>query len=144
MVLDQLMQGNPVPEITVVPPGPLIRRYSTGCLAITHPNLQQAVREIDTRFNEALTMEEIASAAGVSRRQLYTLFQREMRGSPHHYILDVRLEYAKKQIGERVLPLHQIARSCGFNTARTLNRVFQQRFGMSPSKWAKIGQGRPV
>jgi len=144
MVLDQLMQGNPVPEITVVPPGPLIRRYSTGCLAITHPNLQQAVREIDTRFNEALTMEEIASAAGVSRRQLYTLFQREMRGSPHHYILDVRLEYAKKQIGERVLPLHQIARSYGFNTARTLNRVFQQRFGMSPSKWAKIGQGRPV
>lgn len=136
-VLDQLMQGKTVPDVTVVAPGPLIRRFSTGCLALTDPRLKQAVNMIDARFAEALTMEEIATAAGISRRQLYLLFQQEMRGPPHRYILDVRLEQAKKRISEKVLTLSEIAQLCGFNTPRTLNRVFQQRFGMAPSKWAK-------
>ncbi len=136
-VLDRLMRGETPPAVTVVPPGPLIRRLSTGCLAITHPRLKQAVSVIDARFNEALTMEEIAAAAGISRRQLYLLFQQEMRGPPHRYILDVRLENAKKRIAERTLTLHEIAQACGFNTSRTLNRVFQHRYGVAPSKWAK-------
>lgn len=136
-VLDRLMRGETVPAVTVVPPGPLIRRQSTGYLAITHPRLKQAVSVIDARFSEALTMEEIAASAGISRRQLYLLFQQEMRGPPHRYILDVRLENAKKRIAERTLTLHEIAQACGFNTSRTLNRVFQQRFGVAPSKWAK-------
>ena len=136
-VLDQLMQGHTVPDVTVVPPGTLIRRFSTGCLALTDPRLKQAVRMIDARFDEALTMEEVAAAAGISRRQLYLLFRQEMRGPPHRYILDVRLEQAKKRISENVMPLHEVAQLCGFNTYRTLNRVFQQRFGMAPSKWAK-------
>ncbi len=139
-ILDQLMQGDSVPQVTVVPPGPLIRRYSTGCLAITQPQLKTAVHLIDSRFHEALTMEEIASSSGVSRRQLYLLFNQEMRGPPHRYILDVRLEHAKKRIVEDALSLREIAQSCGFNTSRTLNRVFQQRFGMAPSKWAKAAR----
>lgn len=136
-VLDRLMRVETPPAVTVVPPGPLIRRLSTGCLAITHPRLKQAVSVIDARFSEALTMEEIAAAAGISRRQLYLLFQQDMRGPPHRYILDVRLENAKKRIAERTLTLHEIALACGFNTSRTLNRVFQQRYGVAPSKWAK-------
>ena len=130
--------------MTVVPPGPLIRRLSTGCLAITHPRLKQAVSVIDSRFSEALTMEGIAAAAGISRRQLYILFQQEMRGPPHRYILDVRLENAQKRIIEKVMPLHEVARVCGFNTSRTLNRVFQQRYGVAPSKWGKpVSPKRP-
>lgn len=141
-VLDHLMRGEPVPELTVVPPGPLIRRLSTGCLAITHPRLKQAVSVIDSRFSEDLTMEGIAAAAGISRRQLYLLFQQEMRGPPHRYILDVRLENAQKKIVEKVMPLHEVARACGFNTSRTLNRVFQQRYGVAPSKWGKPAPSR--
>jgi LacI family transcriptional regulator len=141
-VLDRRMRGGRVPPVTVVPPRPLVRRASTGCLAITHPHLKQAVHVIDTRFHEALTMEAIAQAAGVSRRQLYLLFHQEMRGPPHRYILDVRLENAQRRIVENDLTLQQIARACGFNTARTLNRVFHQRFGLAPTKWGKRARER--
>ncbi len=60
-----------------------------------------------------------------------------MRCSPHDYIMSVRLHHAQKLIINNELNLTQIAQDSGFNTRRTLNRVFIQKFGMPPSKWRK-------
>jgi len=136
-VLDQLMRGRRVPPKTVIPPGPLVHRLSTGCLAITQPHLKKAVGFIDREFRSLLTMDGLAAAAGVSRRQLYVLFRSEMRCSPCDYLLNVRLDHARKLIAENELQLNQIARSSGFNTSRTLHRAFHNRFGVSPSQWTK-------
>ena len=136
-VLDELMQDRPVPNKTVIPPGPLTRRLSTGCLAITQPHLRQVVNRIDRDFKTLMTMDDLAATAGISRRQLYLLFESEMRCSPCDYLLNVRLEHAQKLIVDNKLHLNEIAQVCGFNTPRTLHRIFLQRFGLSPSKWSK-------
>jgi AraC-like DNA-binding protein len=47
------------------------------------------------------------------------------------------MNHALKLIKEDELNLKEIAKACGFNTHRTLIRVFHQRFGLPPSKWAK-------
>jgi len=138
-VLDQLMRGKSVPDRTVIPPGPLTQRLSTGCLAIIHPHLRAAVNKIDQAFKTLLTMDDLAAEAGISRRQLYLLFENEMRCSPCDYLLNVRLEHAQKLIADNNLHLNEIAQVCGFNTPRTLHRIFLQRFGLSPSKWSKKG-----
>ncbi len=136
-VLDQLMQGKSVPSRTIIPPGTLTRRLSTRCLAIINPHLKAAVQLIDKEFKSLLTMDSIASAAGVSRRQLYLLFQDEMRCSPHDYLMNVRQDHAQQLRIENELSLHEIAHACGFNTPRTLHQAFIQRFGVASSKWAK-------
>ena len=136
-VLDRRMRGLPVPPVTVVPPGPLIRRASTGCLAITHPALKRAVHLIDTRFHGPLAMEQLAEEAGVSLRQLFLLFRREMRGSPHRYLLETRLEHAQQLVLANELRVTEIAAACGFSTTRTLTRAFHQQVGMAPAKWGK-------
>jgi len=136
-VLNRRMHGLPVPPVTVVPSGPLIRRASTGRLAIMHPALRRAVHMIDTHYSEALTLEQIAAAAGVSLRQLFLLFSREMRGSPHRYLLDVRLEHAQKLVLANDLRMSEIAAACGFGTTRTLARAFHQQVGMAPAKWGE-------
>lgn len=143
-VLDQLMRGKRVPPKTVIPPGPLTQRLSTGCLALAHPHLKEAVRVIDGQYHALLTVDDLAAAAGVSRRQLYLLFQSEMRCSPCDYLLSVRLEHAQKLIAKNALHLNQIAQACGFNTPRSLLRAFHQRFGIAPSKWAKGEHPCPV
>ena len=136
-VINQLMRGKSVPPKTVIPPGPLTQRLSTGCLALTQPHLKEAVRVIDGQYHALLTVDDIAAAAGVSRRQLYLLFQSEMRCSPCDYLLSVRLDHALKLIAKNEFHLNQIAQTCGFNTPRSLLRAFHQRFGVAPSKWAK-------
>jgi transcriptional regulator GlxA family with amidase domain len=112
-----------------------MQRLSTACLAITNPHLKSAVAFIDNQFRDLLTTDEIADAAGVSRRQLYTIFRNEMRCSPTDYLTRVRLKEARNLITENKLNLYEIAEASGFNTARTLNRVFHQQFGIAPSKW---------
>jgi LacI family transcriptional regulator len=139
-VLDQLMQGKNVPPTTVIPAGALTQRLSTHCLAIVNPHLKAAVKMIDSEFQRLLTMDDIAASAGVSRRQLYLLFKDEMRCSPHDYLMNARQDHAQQLLAENELSLQEIAQACGFNTPRTLHRAFIQRFGVSPSKWAKCSE----
>jgi LacI family transcriptional regulator len=141
-VLHRLLKGEGVPDKTVIPAGSLTQRISTGCLALTDPHVLAAVRAIDARYAEPLTMDDLAAAAGVSRRQLYNLFRRELRGSPHEYLLKVRLGQARKRIEAGELRMNEVATACGFNTPRTLNRVFHQRLGVAPSKWAPKRRAR--
>ena len=132
--LDRRMRGEHVPAAAVIPAGRLTPRLSTGCLAITDPHVIAAVRAIDARFAEPLAMDDLAAAAGVSRRQLYIVFKQEMRVSPHDYLIHVRLNAARKLIEAGRLRLNEVATVCGFNTPRTLNRIFHQRIGRAPSK----------
>jgi LacI family transcriptional regulator len=138
-VLHRRMGGERVPEATVIPCGLLTQRLSTGCLAVTNAHVMAAVRAADSCFSTPLTMDDLAAAAGVSRRQLYNLFRSEMRCSPHEYLLQVRLCRARMLVEAGELRLNEIATACGLNTPRTLNRAFHQRFGQAPSKWAKAG-----
>lgn len=136
-VLEKLMNGKKAPLQTVIPAGDVKQRLSTAYLAIINPHLKEAVRFIDSHYQDLLTTDEIADAAGISRRQLYIIFQTEMRCSPTDYLMNVRLRQARNLIKENKLNLYEIAKETGFNTARTLNRTFHQHFGIAPSKWRK-------
>ena len=137
LVLDKLLDGRNVPLNTIIPPDSLQLRLSSAYLAIVNANLKSAVNFIDNEFRTLLTTEDIAAAAGISRRQLYNLFETEMRCSPIDYLLNVRLREARDMIVAGQRNLYEIAEATGFNTARTLNRAFHQRFGAAPSKWHK-------
>ena len=139
-VLDKIMNGKNAPLQTVTPPGDVKQRLSTACLAITNPHLKEAVEFIDTQYCNLLTTDEIAETSGISRRQLYIIFQNEMRCSPTDYLMSVRLRQARNLITENKLNLYEIAEATGFNTARTLNRSFHQHFGIAPSKWRKSNE----
>ncbi len=135
--LDRRMRGEQVPQATVIPAGPLTQRLSTGCLALTEPHVVAAVRMIDAHFARPLTIDALAAAAGVSRRQLYILFRQEMRCTPRDYLLRVRLRQARNLIAEELLTLNEIASRTGFNTSRSLNRAFHQLVGEAPSRLDK-------
>jgi len=139
--LDSLIDNRKVPQQTIIAPAGLKQRLSTATLAITNPYLKEAVTFIDRQYRTLLTTDEIAAAAGISRRQLYNLFEAGMRCSPSAYLLDVRLREAREMVADGSRNLYEIADATGFNTARTLNRAFHQHFGAAPSQWRKAHTG---
>ncbi len=52
-----------------------------------------------------------------------------------NYLIDLRLEMAKKLIKQSNLTFTQISSTCGFQSIRTFNRQFQQKFKTTPSKF---------
>jgi transcriptional regulator GlxA family with amidase domain len=78
---------------------------------------------------------DLASLAGLSPRQLQRRFTHEIGLPPAAYVERVRIEAAQRMLVERDDPVEAVARRCGFGTAETLRRTFHRLVGVSPSHY---------
>jgi LacI family transcriptional regulator len=134
--LDRLMNGRRVTSAPVViPPSGLVARESTAALALTDPVMIAAVHHIRERLAEPFDVAGLAAACGVSSRTLYHLFRSELRCTPADFLKRKQLERARILLESGETRIKELVASCGFGTARTMNRVFKSRMGCSPKEW---------
>lgn len=91
----------------------------------------------------ALSVEEIARALGVSRRQLYNAFGDEPDGVAG-YLIARRLEACRVAFDDPRLArrsITEIALACGFTSPAHFSRVFRARTGLSPSEYRRSRLG---
>jgi AraC-like DNA-binding protein len=90
---------------------------------------------IDSDPARALTLGDLAREADLSRFQLLRSFVRANGLTPHAYILQRRINMARRLIVRR-LPLAQAALEAGFADQSHMTRLFRRTFGMSPGAYA--------
>lgn len=91
--------------------------------------------------NPALSRKELAEAAGLSQDALGVLVKNEKGVSVRVYINSFRLEEARKVLGSKSNEgIAELASRLGFGTARTLQRAFKDRYGMSPSQYRDVSR----
>lgn len=108
-------------------------------LRISHPKLIQAISEMETYVEEALSREEIAARVGLSRRQLERLFRRYLNTSPARYYLRLRLERARLLLTQTTMPVTEIAFACGFTSASHFSKCYRDMFGRTPRDQRRTG-----
>jgi AraC-like DNA-binding protein len=92
------------------------------------------VREyVRDRLRTRLRLDELATAAGVSRFHFAHTFRSMAGVSPMRFARRVRLEAAHGLIVSTALPLKQIARQTGFADAYALSKAFHREYGRRPS-----------
>jgi transcriptional regulator GlxA family with amidase domain len=96
-----------------------------------------AIHLMEDHIETPLTMERLARRCGVTPRHLQALFKTDIGVVPHVHYLALRLNAARRQVGETRLPLTEIANSCGFNSASAFSRSYRQHFGESPRETRK-------
>jgi AraC family transcriptional regulator len=57
--------------------------------------------------------------------------------SPHRYILELRVERAKRLIREQHTSLIEISATCGFASQAHMSTVFRQQLGITPSEYRR-------
>ena len=91
---------------------------------------------IQTRYNEQISVAELAAEAGLERAYFSTLFKKRVGMSPHSYINSLRIRHACTLIESGNYTVSQIAISVGLDP-RNFSRIFKKETGSMPSEYKK-------
>jgi signal transduction histidine kinase/DNA-binding response OmpR family regulator len=91
-----------------------------------------------------IDMEHVAVALSLSRKQLRTRVMAITGMTPVAYVLQVRLNYARRMIAADNTSLTEIASKCGFQNLSHFSKVFKQQFGVSPLQFRKNMDDVPI
>ena len=104
--------------------------------------LSRTLQYVADHVCDKLSVEIVSREVGVSASHLTALFHRQMNISPGEYIRRVKLEESKRLIREGTMNFSQIAAQLNYSTIHHFSRQFKDKFGMSPSEYAKSIQSR--
>nr|WP_233101593.1 AraC family transcriptional regulator [Variovorax sp. IB41] len=104
-----------------------------GSEAASLGQLRRAEEFMRSRLDTALSLEEVAQAAGVTRRTLALLFRRHRELSPMEVLRNMRLDAAHAQLARHDgASVTQIALDCGFSHLSRFAACYRERFGQLP------------
>jgi LacI family transcriptional regulator len=137
-LLDRLMAGGRAPAKPIlISPLEVVSRRSTDVLALDDPHLAAGLRFIREHAFEPITVNEVARAAGMSRRVFERRFVAQMGRPPKAEVLRLRLERVKQLLAETDWSLAEIAERTGFKYGEYLHTVFTEKVRITPGKFRR-------
>ena len=79
----------------------------------------------------------MASALGVNKFELSKVFSGIFHTNFNQYLNEIRLNYATSLLENTKMRITDIYLEAGFESQRTFNRVFRQKYGRTPSEYRK-------
>ncbi|WP_419812884.1 GlxA family transcriptional regulator [Bacterioplanoides sp.] len=101
-------------------------------LHAAQPKLVDIVELMEANIEEPIELDDLASFAGVSRRQLERLFHSYLGCTPSRYYLKLRLGRARQLLKQTTLPVIEVATACGFVSTPHFSRSYRKYMGISP------------
>ena len=111
---------------------PVFREYNGG---LSPYKLRKTIDYIHADLDRDLSLEVMAKQIGMSRSYFADRFKQAMGVAPHQYVIQQRIERAKRLLKERSLTISEIALECGFASQSHLNKVFRKYVGTTPRNY---------
>jgi transcriptional regulator GlxA family with amidase domain len=102
-------------------------------IGVGHESLMRVARLMEENIEKPLSLDEIAAASGLSRRQIERLFKRHLDCVPKRYYLQMRLRRARELLLQTSMPIIDITTACGFQSPPHFSRCYRAQFGCPPS-----------
>ena len=99
--------------------------------------ISRAQQYISTHIRQKLTVPAVAAQVEVSPSYLTALFHKHLQISPGEYIRRMKLQESKQMIRENSMNFTQIAETLQYSTVHHFSRQFKEKFGITPSEYAK-------
>lgn len=103
---------------------------------------ERAQTHIRTHLSIRLPLDELASVASTSKRNLTRVFRAETGKSVVEFIHEQRLNNACDLLSNSGRSCAQIAFECGFGSVQQFNRVFRRAKACTPTAWRKDAELR--
>ena len=106
----------------------------------TQIRIQKMLSYIREHYAEAVTLEEIARSANISRSEAGRCFNAYVGCSPVDALIQHRLQVAHRLIKDTTRSLQEISYSCGFNSVHYFSRQFRKTYGYTPGQYRALGK----
>jgi len=93
---------------------------------------------IAEHLDRKLSVEDLAERMSMSARNLERVFTREVGTTPAHYVLQMRVEAARRQLERADLDLRQVAAAAGFSSVDVMRRAFVRLLGITPRRYRNL------
>lgn len=90
---------------------------------------------LHTHLSRDIRLNDLAVLTGYSPYHFARLFRRSTGQTPHHYLLQLRIERAQQLLSEKNRSIAEVAYAVGFSSQSHLTSVFRQRLGITPKRF---------
>jgi AraC family transcriptional regulator len=104
---------------------------------LTRIQLDRVVDCMEANLTGALTLADLAAAAGLSPTHFARRFKATTGAAPHQHVMRLRLQRAQRLLRETPRSIAQIAFECGFAHQGHLTRVFTRLAGITPAAFRR-------
>lgn len=132
-----------LPSLRLLPPKGIVARQSTDIVAISDPDVAEAVRFIRDHYCEPINVQDLLDRIPISRRMLESRFRDILGRTPHQEILRRRIDQIRYLLANSDLTLIQIARQTGFQNQEYMSVAFRRAVGQPPGAYRKERRSVP-
>jgi transcriptional regulator GlxA family with amidase domain len=111
-------------------------------IGVSHESLIRVAQLMEENIEKPLSLDEIATATRLSRRQIERLFKRHLNCVPKRYYLQMRLRRARELLLQTSMPIIDITTACGFQSPPHFSRCYRAQFGCPPSAERQPGKAK--
>ena len=97
--------------------------------------IQQAQEYIETKVDEKISVEQLASRFAVGRRSFDRRFVKATGNTPIEYLQRVKIESAKKALESSRKTINEIMYEVGYSDVKAFREVFRKITGISPLEY---------
>ncbi len=101
----------------------------------TNAAILDAVKAMESHVADPISLGDLATVSGVSKRQLNRLFVENLNRPTMRYYREIRLDKALNLLQNSPLSLTEIALATGFANSSHFSRVFSEHFDRPPSRF---------
>jgi len=95
--------------------------------------LKRVIDYMDGNLSRDLSLIQLAAVAGMSPHYFAELFRQSTGRAPHQYVLQRRIDFAKRRLRDPRLTVIEAGLDAGFQNPSHFARVFRKWVGISPS-----------
>lgn len=95
----------------------------------------KAIGYIKSNYGYPIQISDLARHIGIDRTYLYRIFSASESMSPKQYLMQVRINAAKKMLLAGTYTVSETALSCGFSDSASFCGRFKRCTGMTPKEF---------
>lgn len=98
-------------------------------------NIKKVIDYMNENYTTGVSCDELSKLIKMDKYRFIRIFKKQMNKTPYEYLLDLKIEKAKKMLKAKDYTITEISMMCGFSSHSHFTTIFKKKTGVSPTEY---------